>query len=296
MKNDNTTRFPCLCIDDTDWSVIDPDWAYRSALPNCEHCGGQGWVKVDTTPKRTMDLVDLYENPPDPPEWLFDPIVMEGKYTLIYSPPGVGKSLISLWIAVAIAETEKHVSYIDNEMTAWDVHDRIYGGWDKKPDLISQYLHYYQHTVTDLMREAEWLRDEVEGHSLVVIDTMRSSTTLEENDAGAIAEFERTIINPIVKLDGIAILNNDHSGKDVDKGARGSSAKIGPADVVWALQPDQVDGVRQEELVVMKQTKKRWQGVPDGVSVHLDRRGLWFSPHQEEEPKPDNRSWIKPGG
>lgn len=297
--NDNTTAFPCICLHDEPELIYpnEPDKWNRYALTGCEFCDGKGWVPIRDRPSDEIDWVDLYENPPPEPKWLFDPLVMEEKYTLIYSPPGIGKSLAGLWMAVAIAEYERHVGYIDNEMTPWDLTDRVYHSWDKKPDLIQTHLHYKQHTVSDVMGQAETLLAQAidEQWAAIFIDTMRSSTQLEENDSGSQALFEREIINPF-KKEGIAVVVFDHSGKDVDKGARGSSAKFGPPDAVWSMKRDDIDGKEMPELVIIENQKKRWQGLGDGVSMEILPNGLDFRAWAEVEKLPNkNPPWLTPG-
>ena len=63
-----------------------------------------------------------------------------------------------------------------------------------------------------------------------------------------------------LKARGVAVLRTDHSGKDVAKGQRGSSAKNDDVDVVWQLN-------RKDEGLTLKRTHSRISWVPDVVNI-----------------------------
>jgi hypothetical protein len=131
---------------------------------------------------------------------------------------------------------------------------------------------------------------------VVVIDTIGRAVSGDENDAKTIQTFYRTT-GKALKSAGRAWLRTDHSGKDVEKGQRGSSAKNDDVDVVWKLVrtddgvllahngvtrvswvPEKIDLVRNESddgVVSYKlRTGASWPAGTRECVDQLDRLGL----------------------
>ena len=70
--------------------------------------------------------------------------------------------------------------------------------------------------------------------TIVIIDTTSRVVAGKENDADTYLAFYRHTVIPLRRR-GIALLRIDHPGKDVTRGARGSSAKKGDVDTEWLL-------------------------------------------------------------
>lgn len=186
-------------------------------------------------------------------EWLCEPVIPAGRLVSLYSPPGVGKSLLALDLAAAISRgapslgadtTQAPVLYLDYENVELDVRDRLQSMALTPNDL--QALHYWSFPDLPpldtpeggqaLLKAARHVRA-----GLVVIDTLSRCVAGDENEAATILNLYRSTLMPL-KAAGVAVLRLDHTGKDEAKGQRGTSAKSGDVDLVWRYEqviPDQ---------------------------------------------------------
>jgi hypothetical protein len=115
---------------------------------------------------------------------------------------------------------------------------------------------------------------------LVVIDTFSRAVAGNENDADTVNRFYN-LTGRELKGHGIALLRTDHSGKDVAKGQRGSSAKDGDVDLVFRLvrNDDQISVTRTHSRVTwgVDELKLRKAVSDDGHTIYLsdDRAPTW---------------------
>lgn len=194
----------------------------------------------------------LFSRPRTPTQWVIAPILAVGRVSLLYAPGKTGKSLVAMEAAAAIATGRaalatdtpadpQHVLYIDQEMTEEDWIDRLtemgYGLDDEQ--LLSEHLHLAQLQPWPAMDTAAG------GHAVeaaafrtkarvVIIDTASKVLEGEENSNDTQQAFYRHTLVPL-KRAGIAVLVLDHTGKDLDRGARGGSAKTDNIDLAFEL-------------------------------------------------------------
>lgn len=207
---------------------------------------------VDPAPPQLIDWAALWADQ-GRQEWLLEPILPAGRLVSLYSPPGVGKSLLAQQIAAAISSgtpvlgtdtTQTPVLYLDYENVDLDIRDRLQDMELTPQDL--QNLHYWSFPDlppldtaaggTALLAAAQHVQA-----GLVVIDTLSRCVQGEENEASTMLNLYRCTLMPL-KAAGIAVLRLDHTGKDETKGQRGTSAKSGDVDLVWRyteIIPDQ---------------------------------------------------------
>lgn len=210
------------------------------------------------------------------PEWLVEPLIPVGRHVVLYAPAKEGKSLLALEVAVAAATGSAvlgnpaaeplSVVYLDLEMTEDDLHERLLDmGYDETSDLSN--LHYYSLPdlpPLDTKAGGDVVEAIVRRHDarLIVIDTMARVVQGEENSADTYRWFDmHTSLR--MKALHVAVLRLDHAGKDVTKGQRGSSEKVGYADVVWQLKYDQETGA-----VNLKATHRRLGWVPETIALN----------------------------
>jgi hypothetical protein len=93
----------------------------------------------------------------------------------------------------------------------------------------------------------------------VVVDTIGRAVEGEENSADTIRAFYRNTAQQL-KAAGIAVLRTDHSGKDAEKGQRGSSAKNDDVDIVYRL-------TRTSTGVNLTRTHSRITWAPDTLNI-----------------------------
>jgi len=99
---------------------------------------------------------------------------------------------------------------------------------------------------------------------LVIIDTFSRAVEGAENDADTVRNFYRwTALN--LKQEGRSLLRIDHAGKDIKKGARGTSAKNDDVDLVWQM-------TRTGDNVRLNPTKKRHTWInPVDLQIRKDQ-------------------------
>ena len=186
-------------------------------------------------------------------DWIAYPLIARGRQTALFAVSKEGKSYIALACVAALAtgkpifgrpaQDQVHVLYLDYEMTAADLMERLDNlGYTREDNLT--HLHYalipslpplntYEGAAA-VMKLVELTQAQV-----VVIDTTGRAVEGEENSADTYREFARTT-GLALKGAGIALLRTDHAGKDKGKtqGQRGSSAKNDDVDIVYHLQRD----------------------------------------------------------
>lgn len=199
-------------------------------------------------------------------EWIWEPIIAAKRATAIFARGGVGKSLIVLRMVVDIVAAGTRVLYLDYEMTADDLADRLADmGVDENTDLDN--LKYAQLPAMPAFDTPEGGRAvlrmaELVDAELVIIDTFARAVEGDENDADTVRQFYR-MTGLHLKAAGRAFVRIDHAGKDDTKGQRGSSAKNDDVDVVWHLK-------RTETGYQLIANKRRMGWVPESVTLERD--------------------------
>lgn len=181
-------------------------------------------------------------------EWIVEPILPARRLVAVYSPPKVGKSLLMLELAVAMArgtevlgttpERQYRVLYVDFENDPKvDTRDRLKAMGQTPGDLDNLIvLSFPTMAALDTAAGAEELlaAAEVYACEVIVIDTVSRAIKGEENENDTWLNFYRHT-GLAVKQAGLALIRLDHTGKDEAKGQRGGSAKSGDVDAVWRL-------------------------------------------------------------
>ena len=210
--------------------------------------------------------------------WLMEPLFAAGRGHAVYAEAKAGKSWIVLAACCALAtgraflnrpaSDPTDVLYLDYEMTAADLQDRLEQfGYGPGDDLSR--LHYaLLPNIDDLDDPTGEGGSQVHdlavecGAQLVVIDTTSRAVGGEENEAGTYRNLYKTTLG-MLKAAGIAVVRLDHTGKDVSKGMRGSSAKAADVDVVVHLK--QSDGGKE-----WKATHRRIGWYPESTNINVE--------------------------
>lgn len=182
-------------------------------------------------------------------EWIIEPILPARRLVALYSPPKVGKSLLMLELAAAVAagrpvlgvtpDRPRVVLYVDFENDPkGDIRQRLQRmgyGPDGLENLV--YLSFPVLGYLDSGKGSEQLMAAVEvyGAEVVIIDTVSRAVEGEENENDTWLSFYRHT-GLKLKQAGVALIRLDHTGKDETKGQRGGSAKGGDVDAVWRLK------------------------------------------------------------
>ena len=186
---------------------------------------------------RVLSIEDLFAMPP--PEWLVDTIIPKNELSVLYGPPGEGKTFIALDLSLHVAagrdwhgQTTKpgRVLYIAGEgvsglpsrIKAWHQHN----GYEPVKDF------YVLPEAVEFLDPASMFRlsntiSEMGKFDLIVIDTVaRAMADGDENSATDMGKFIKSC-DQLQKVHGASVLGIHHSGKDTAKGLRGSSSLKG---------------------------------------------------------------------
>lgn len=217
----------------------------------------------------TFELLDMdaLENMP-PPSWLIDEMISDHGLTIMYGDPGGGKSFIALdmslrlafgldWHGTKIKQTG--VLYIAGEgargigkrVKGWRKHHALEGA--DAPFLLLpvavQLLNADERTklIHTINAAKERAGCEI---GLVVIDTVsRALAGADENAQNEMSAFVDgcAIVQRHI---GGAVIGVHHSGKDKDKGMRGSTVLLGACDSSIRI-------TKEEQLVTIKTEKQK---------------------------------------
>ena len=206
-------------------------------------------------------------------DWLLEPLLAKGRTHSIVAAAKAGKSLLVLEACAALATGRSFlnkpegdpvtVAYVDYEMTAADVQDRLREFGYGPDDDLSHLIYILLPDIPPLdtcQGGATFVADILDlGVELVVIDTVSRAVGGEENAAETARDLYRHTLMPL-KLANVATARLDHLGKDKDKGPRGSSAKTADVDIEWlmAVKGDTVS-------LFAKNTRMAW--VPKEMSM-----------------------------
>lgn len=223
------------------------------------------WTKVDDAPRFQLLSIEEIEGL-EPLSWLVEGLVPAKSLTVLFGPPNMGKSFLALDWAMAIGSgrhwhgrevDEGSVIYVVAEgvrgfrkrLRAWKQHHRPVGLI--KVRFIKEAVQLLKdadlNDFIDLARQHPDLR-------LIVFDTFaRSFVGGDENSARDVGICVAAI-DRIQRETGAAVLLLHHTGKDVNKDARGSTALLGAADTMMKLS--QVDRRLALECTKQKDAEK----------------------------------------
>jgi hypothetical protein len=208
----------------------------------------------------------------DDERWLLEPVWAVGRGHVLYGPAKSGKSYVALYFALCVATgrtldgrtvAPQHVVYADFEMTRDDLRDRL-DAFGIGSDADLSYLHYLSLPTIEGLDTKEGGSVLVErcvsvGARVVIIDTTGRAMIGAENDADTIRAFYRNTGQQL-KRDNVAYVRLDHTGKDAERGQRGTSAKADDVDVVVRLD-------RRDDGVRLTTTHRRMNWVPQTVDL-----------------------------
>lgn len=210
-------------------------------------------------------------------EWLAYPLIPKGRAIALYAPAKAGKSTVVLAVAAALATGRPilghrraepcNVLYLDYEMTQADLQERLYElGYGPEDDLSRlKYALLPSLPPLDTREGAIAVLELCDEHEVeaVIVDTFGRAVEGEEDHADTVRAFYRHT-GLALKARKITYLRTDHSGKDVSKGMRGSSAKNDDVDLVWKLtRRDTKDGGG----VQLERTHSRISWVPEKLTI-----------------------------
>lgn len=244
---------------------------------------GAGEGVVD--PFAPLDWTAVLDGPPPAEDWLIWPLIERGQSVSLYSAPKVGKSLLALDLAIrACTGTGRlggpvvapmRVLYLDAENTIRDLRKRLHD-MHATPDALANltYVSFPILGALDTAKGAANLHALVQRHrpDLVIIDTISRFVDGPENDSDTWLKVYRLALAPL-KGRQVAVLRLDHTGKDADRGERGSSAKNGDVDASWMLAHD----ARRQTRTLTRKLTRTGSGV-DRLVLNIHTSPLRHAP------------------
>lgn len=248
--------------------------------------------KPHTTKLRALDVKRILSEPPPEVDWRVKPILAEGGLSMLFAPPGEGKSLLAGTLTAAACHGESvagfttqrsEVVYIDAENGEWEIARRIHS-LGVPPDGFR----VYEADGFDLRHHGDELEAIVGDAQIVVLDSLRSlAPGLDENDSGQC----EAALGPLRRLahgQQKAVLLIHHANKG-GKAYRGSSAILAAVDITFALGRAEGDpmGCRRylacHKMRVGPEPERRWLSLSaEGGMVLIGEA----EPFETEEPRP----------
>ena len=233
-----------------------------------------------TTPIEVYSMAQVLAMKPTP--WLIQDYIPEGSMTMIYGPPGSGKTFMALDMALHIAHglewhgkaTEQgSVMYIAGEgvgglrkrLQAWHINKNIEPTAPLHIIPVAVGL-LDEQEIDNLIKTIQILAKDIK---MVVFDTVARCMTGDENSAQDMGMAIKAM-DKIKHTFKCCVVPIHHSGKDKDRGARGSTAMIGAVDV--SLRVERLD--KSLSLI----TEKQKDSEPE--------ESLWFNSQSIELPIP----------
>lgn len=258
-------------------------------LPNLPRKGDvSDWLKAGGTVEALHDLVGQAptwrpktvsrlpviwygdEDAAPPLSWLVKGLLVESGFSAIYGPPGTSKTFVALDLALHVAHGREWfgrkvaaggVIYVSGEgqsgmllrMRAWR---REKGDETRAPfALIPSSVNLF-----DDDEGAETLIEDVKAHAgalavpvrLVVLDTL--SRMIGSGDEDKARDVNQVVqrAEKIQRATGAHVLIVHHSGKDRDRGMRGSNALLGAVDAAIEISRHEESGICEGKIAKVK--------------------------------------------
>ncbi|NNM48551.1 AAA family ATPase [Micrococcus luteus] len=197
-----------------------------------------------------LSLASLLDPARPPREWVVEGLLPAGASLSLIAPAGEGKSLFVLAMVLDVARgranfaglripRKRRVLVIDMENTEDDYAERMTAlgvtldNLHELDDMV--FLNLPDLAPLDTATGAAELRSIIEYYGLdagdlVVLDSFQRVTEGPENDSDTARAFYRHTATMLKSL-GLTVVRTDNTGKDAEKGARGTSSKRDDVDV-----------------------------------------------------------------
>lgn len=218
---------------------------------------------------KPVNWAEAFKSQPEETDWLFPPILEAKTVNALFGAPGVGKSLVTLEIAVTLVREGRKVMYVDDENRVEDTVDRLQAFGVGHDELASLVMYSFAGLPPlDTVEGGEHLAALADYNSpaLVILDTTTRMVAGDENTASTFLQLYRCSLVPL-KQRGVTVLRLDHPGKEGSRGQRGSSAKDGDVDTIWRIYAE------QGGMLILERVKSR-SGHGEG----------WIAVRREKDP------------
>jgi hypothetical protein len=178
----------------------------------------------------------------NPISWLLEDYLETDALVVFFGLPSAGKSFIALDIACCVATGTSFHGHAVQHGAVFIIAGEGHNGLARRSRAWSQHNGvsiedadlYFSRGPTDLrdMKNAAWVADAVQRladetgktPTLIVIDTLARNFGGDENSAAEIGQFVRSVDSLLRRKWNATVIIVHHSGKNAERGARGSSA------------------------------------------------------------------------
>ena len=268
--------------------------AIRKPAPDEPDAPSDGHSESATSTEQKADVLIEFADDvqlPTKSQYLIKHLLGRGDMAAIYGPPGVGKSFIALHVAACIALGRPFAGRRTRSMPV------LYVGLEGETGMRRRMLGLHKSMgafgkmlarmrIPTLLSQGDagnagerlladaiaYLREAAaQDVGLVVIDTVwRAMAGGDENSAQDMGAFVARL-KRIQDATDVAILLVHHSGKDVDRGMRGSSSLLGALDLVLKVA---------DKVIAVEKNKDG----PDGDEIGFKLRGVHLGLDDEGDP------------
>ena len=226
---------------------------------------------------------------PDP-NWIVKDLISERSTVMVYGAPGSYKSFLVLDIALAVATgrmtfgSETKPGLVFYGALEGQVHlKKARRAWRLARSMEGKIENFFvgNAPMIVLQEEIQEFGDQIRAKcgdrkpSIIIIDTLsKSMAGMNENDAQDANKFIK-FCDSLVEEFGCTIIAIHHTGKDADRGARGSSAFLGGFDTMIEVKAHKETKVASVYVRRQKSTEEReapwlFEGHVTGPSLTFD--------------------------
>lgn len=212
------------------------------------------------TGQQAIRLRDFATRTIDGPGYLVKGLLARGSYAELYGPPGSGKTFLALDIAYQVAAGTPWMGRRVRQGTVLYLAYEGTGGLVKRTQALRR--RYGDADVPMYVTSAAFNLRELPGRqalggvidqlpakpALIVVDTFaRALMGGDENSAQDVGAFNNAV-QALIESTGACVLILHHTGKDVTRGARGSSALQGAVDTEIAVDGKSILPTKQRDM------------------------------------------------
>jgi hypothetical protein len=220
---------------------------------------------------------------PGPPDWLVNELICKGDLTMMIGEPGVGKSWLTMSLAVAIAEG--YSTWLGRPLAVESGAGRVLYVDEENPQNLIPYrlqrlgltddgaknIRYLHRQGVRLDKHPELLLDEALDFepTLIVLDSLTRLHTKDENSASEVAALFNDGINPLCRDTGATTIVLHHTTKS--DGASSFTRARGSGDMSASIDSGlDVRDAGDNSQISIKHYKSRWIGEGQVIRAEIE--------------------------
>lgn len=200
---------------------------------------------VETANAYSVGVADFFATCDEKIQWLCEPFIAKGTFTLIQGAPKSGKTFFASWLTATLVASGKKVVFVEEEGAKEMLRDRLAPFLQPDPRVFNDLLRiiFRKNVKLDVDTSVRALIEACAGADVLVLDPFASLHAADENDAAELTLVLQAIQRLITAIPGLSVILLHHTKKGAtwdksDSGAassadaRGSGATVGAADQI----------------------------------------------------------------